>query len=131
MAALLSIGLVLWLTRRARAAERNAAALAAALISTPYVLDYDFVLLGIAIAFLAADGLKRGFLSWEKTLLALVWIAPLVARQVAAATLIPLGQATAIIVLALAARRAATLDGAFSSLVTETHGRASRQGLTD
>ena len=65
------------------------------------------------IAFLAADGLKRGFLSWEKTLLALAWIAPLFARQLAAATLIPLGQATAIIVLALAARRAALLDGAF------------------
>jgi hypothetical protein len=115
IATLASIGLVLWLARRARPAERNAAALAAALISTPYVLDYDFVLLGIAIAFLAADGLRRGFLSWEKTLLALAWIAPLFARQLAAATLIPLGQATAIIVLALAARRAGILDGAFES----------------
>lgn len=113
LATLASIGLVLWLTRRGRPAERNAAALAAALISTPYVLDYDFVLLGIAIAFLAADGLRRGFLSWEKTLLALAWIAPLFARQLAAAALIPLGQATAVIVLALAVRRAASLDGAF------------------
>jgi hypothetical protein len=113
VASLASIGLVLWLARRARPAERNAAALAAALISTPYVLDYDFVLLGIAIAFLAADGLRRGFLTWEKTLLALAWIAPLFARQLAAATLIPLGQATAIIVLALAVRRAGVLDGTF------------------
>lgn len=112
-ATLASIGVVLWLARRARPAERNAAALAAALISTPYVLDYDFVLLGVAIAFLAADGLGRGFLSWEKSLLALAWIAPLFARQLAAATLIPLGQATAIIVLVLAARRAAALDGLF------------------
>lgn len=123
IAALASIGLVLWLARRARAAERNAAALAAALISTPYVLDYDFVLLGVAIAFLVADGLKRGFLSWEKTLLALVWIAPLFARQLAAATLVPLGQATAIIVLALAARRAALLDGAFARRSPDPPGR--------
>ena len=72
------------------------------------MLDYDFVVLGVAIAFLAADGLRRGFLSWEKTLLALAWIAPLFARQLAAAALIPLGQATAIIVLALAARRSPT-----------------------
>jgi hypothetical protein len=115
VATLVSIGLVLWLARKARPPERNAAALAAALISTPYALDYDFVLLGIAIAFLAADGLKRGFLPWEKTLLVLVWIAPLFARQLAAAALIPLGQATAVIVLALAARRAAVLDAAFRS----------------
>jgi hypothetical protein len=129
-----SIGLVLWLARRARPAERNAAALAAALISTPYVLDYDFVLLGVAIAFLAADGLRRGFLSWEKSLLALAWIAPLFARQLAAAALIPLGQATAVIVLALAVRRAARLDGAFKpsrSLEGESAGRAVAQGQSD
>jgi hypothetical protein len=115
IATVASIGLVLWLARTARPAERNAAALAAALISTPYVLDYDFVLLGVAIAFLAADGLRRGFLSWEKTLLALVWIAPLFARQLAAAALIPVGQASAITVLALAVRRAAAYDDALRS----------------
>ena len=37
---------------------RNAAVLAAALLSTPYVLDYDFVMLGVAIAFLVADGAR-------------------------------------------------------------------------
>lgn len=127
IAAVVSIGLVLWLARTARPAERNAAALAAALISTPYVLDYDFVLLGVAIAFLAADGLRRGFLSWEKTLLALAWIAPLFARQLAAAALIPLGQASAIVVLALAARRAAMLDQAFrSSPFRRSHGASGR-----
>jgi Glycosyltransferase family 87 len=113
VATLAAIGLALWLARTARPALRNAAVLAAALLSTPYVLDYDFVVLGMAVAFLAADGLKRGFLSWEKTLLALVWAAPLCARQLAALALVPLGQASAILVLALAVRRAAALDGAF------------------
>ena len=108
-----SIAIVAWLAFRGGPAARNAAVLAAALISTPYVLDYDFVLLGVAIAFLAADGLERGFLSWEKSLLALAWLSPFFARQLGALALIPLGQATAIIVLVLAARRAGALDGAW------------------
>jgi hypothetical protein len=115
IAAIAALGLALWLTRTANPAMRNAAAMAAVLLSTPYVLDYDFVLLGVAIAFLVADGIERGFLSWEKTLLAMVWLAPLGARQLAALALIPLGQASALAILALAARRAATLDGAFRS----------------
>lgn len=112
VATVASIGLVLWLARCGKAAERNAAATAAALLSTPYVLDYDFVVLGMGIAFLAADGLRRGFLSWEKSLLALVWLTPLVARTTAELTLLPLGQASAIAILALAVRRAVVLDGA-------------------
>jgi hypothetical protein len=127
IATVASIGIVLWLARTARPAERNAAALAAALISTPYVLDYDFVLLGVAIAFLAADGLRRGVLSWEKTLLALVWIAPLFARQLTGAALIPLGQASAIVVLVLSVRRASVFDGAFrSSPFRRSHGASAR-----
>ncbi len=106
-----AIGAALWLTRTASAMPRNAAASAAALLSTPYVLDYDYVLLGIGVAFLVRDGMMRGFLSWEKTLLALVWLAPLFARQIATLTLLPVGQATALAVLTLAIRRAALLDG--------------------
>jgi hypothetical protein len=112
---LAAIGAVLWLTRTARPELRNAAAAAAALLSTPYVLDYDYVVLGIGAAFLVRDGIARGFLDWEKTLLALVWAAPLFARQIAAAALVPLGLATAMIVLALAVRRALLLDQAHSS----------------
>ncbi len=111
-ATLAAIGAALWLARFAGAMPRNAAACAAALLSTPYVLDYDFVLLGLGVAFLVRDGMARGFLSWEKSLLALVWIAPLFARQLATFALLPLGQATAVIVLALAVRRAVALDDA-------------------
>ena len=44
-------------------------------------------------------------LTWHKSLMALVWIAPLFARQVAELTLIPLGLATAVIVAVIAVRR--------------------------
>ena len=100
-----ALGAVLWVTRAARPNVRAAAVCAAALLSTPYVLDYDLVILGLGAAFLAADGIERGFLPWEKSLLALVWLAPLLARPLAEATLLPLGQASIMILLALAARR--------------------------
>ena len=100
-----AIGSTLWLAWSGRPALRNAATAAAVLIATPYVLDYDFVVLMLGIAFLWKDGDEHSWGSWEKTLLALAWIAPLLARGLAEATLIPLGLLTAIIVLAIALRR--------------------------
>lgn len=58
----------------------------AALLVTPFVFDYDLALLGLAIVLLARDGAERGFLPWDKTLLAAAWVLPLLAR--------PLGQVT-------------------------------------
>jgi len=104
-ATLAAIGAVLWLARAARPNLRNAAVCAAAMLSTPYVLDYDLVVLGMGVAFLAADGVERGFLPWEKSLLALIWIAPLVSRSLAELALVPLGQASIVILLGLALRR--------------------------
>ncbi|QIL02858.1 DUF2029 domain-containing protein [Sphingomonas sinipercae] len=84
---------------------RNAAVTAAALVATPYVLDYDFVVLGVGLAFLWRDGEKHGFLRWDRTLMALIWIAPLAARGIAAATTVPLGLITALLVLGISLRR--------------------------
>lgn len=106
--ALACAGLLAW---RASPAVRNAGVLAAALLCTPYALDYDFTLAGVAIAFLVADGRRRGFLDWEVTLLAAAWATPMVARGVAQATLVPLGLMSALALLALAVRRAVVLDG--------------------
>jgi hypothetical protein len=44
---------------------KNAGLAAAALLMTPYVLDYDHVVMGVAYAFLIRHGLKHGFLPWE------------------------------------------------------------------
>jgi hypothetical protein len=100
-----SIGATLWLARRARPDIRNSAVTAAVLISTPYVLDYDYVVLLAGLAFLWRDAEEHGWLPWEKTLLTIVWVAPLVARNVAALTLFPLGLLTAIVVIELSLRR--------------------------
>jgi alpha-1,2-mannosyltransferase len=63
----------------------------AAILATPYTLDYDMMVLGPAIAFLAVDGLARGFDPWEKTAIAALWLVPIAARSVAQITLIPIG----------------------------------------
>jgi alpha-1,2-mannosyltransferase len=70
------------------------------------VLDYDFVVLLAGIAFLWRDAERHGWLPWEKSALALVWLAPLIARNLAALTLFPLGLLAAMLVLVLAVRRA-------------------------
>jgi glycosyl transferase family 87 len=80
----------LW--RSGSAYPRKAAGLlTGALLVTPYLLDYDLVVLGPAIAFLVADGIKRGFAPYEKSVLAFAFVAPLVTRAVAEHAGIPLG----------------------------------------
>jgi hypothetical protein len=81
-----------WLWHGDAAFELKASALAtASLLATPYVLDYDLVVLALAIAFFARHGFARGFRDYEISLLALAWIVPLLSRGVAGATGIPLG----------------------------------------
>jgi alpha-1,2-mannosyltransferase len=62
-----------------------------ALLATPYCLDYDMTILGVAVAFAAAHGVEKGFAPYEKSLLALVWIVPLAARGAMMVTGLPLG----------------------------------------
>ena len=94
-------------TRYAEAAVRNACVLCAALLSTPYVLDYDMTLLGVAVAFLVADGRRRGFLPWEITSYALALAAPLCSRGIMALTGFPFGFIATSGVMMLACRRLA------------------------
>ena len=110
-ATLACVGAVVWIewTRR-RPYLRNALVCAAVLISTPYVLDYDYVVTLPAIAFLFADGHRHGFKRWDVTLLAFVWFAPLVARTLAEQTLIPVGLVSAVAVASIALRRAGRAD---------------------
>lgn len=98
---------VVWLWRRPAAFELKAAALPlAALLATPFVLDYDLLLLAPAIAFFAADGARRGFLPWEITALAALWLLPPFARPLATAFGVPLAAPVLIAALALVVRRA-------------------------
>jgi alpha-1,2-mannosyltransferase len=102
----LGVALV-WLWRSTAPAALKAASLClASILATPYTLDYDMMVLGPAIAFFAVDGLIRGFGPWQKTALAVLWLAPLAARSVAQVTLIPLGVLAMLMVFVLILRRA-------------------------
>jgi hypothetical protein len=87
-----SVVTCVWLWRRETSFRlKGAALLIGALLSSPYVLDYDFIVFGMALALLVAHGIARGFLPWEKTLIAFAWFAPLCARTLAQTILLPLG----------------------------------------
>ncbi len=102
-----------WLWRtRATFPLKSAALLLGTVLATPYMLDYDLMLLAPAIAFLAADGTRRGFAPWEKTLLAALWLVPLLARSVAQATFIPLAVPLMLLAFGFLLRRAMADVGA-------------------
>ena len=98
---------LIWLWRSEAAVDLKALALAvAALIATPYVLDYDLMILAVAIAFYVRHGLARGFHNFELSLLAFAWITPLLSRPLAKATGIPLGLTAQIVLFIMALGRA-------------------------
>ena len=100
---------IAWLWRSDAAFELKASALAtASLLATPYVLDYDLVVLAIAIAFFARHGIKHGFRDYEISILAAAWIVPLLSRSVAGAMGIPLGLIAMLALYSLILHRALT-----------------------
>lgn len=103
------VATVAWLWRSDVAFELKASALAtASLLATPYVLDYDLVVLAIAIAFFARHGFAHGFRDYEISILAAAWIVPLLSRGIAGVTGIPLGLIAMIALYSLTLHRALT-----------------------
>ena len=95
---------LLWRSQ-ASAACMGAGLCLGALLATPYCLDYDMMLLAPAIALMAVEASTRGFLPYERTALAALWLVPIAARGVAGATHIPLGLAAMAICFAFVIRR--------------------------
>ena len=113
--ALLLAASLAWLWHGDAAFELKAAALAiGSLLATPYVLDYDLVVLAVAIAFFARHGLSRGFRDYEVSLCAAAWLVPLLSRGVAGATAVPLGLMVLLAFYAFVLRRA-VLDHAIAN----------------
>ena len=105
--ALLLAASIAWLWHGDAAFELKAAALAlASLLATPYVLDYDLVVLAVAIAFFVRHGLRCGFRDYEISLCAAAWLVPLLSRALAGATGIPLGLIVLLTFYGLVLRRA-------------------------
>lgn len=105
--ALVAIVLVAVVWRCNLSLPLRAASLAAAtLIAVPLALVYDFLLAGIAIAWLVRAGNDGGFLPWEKTTLAASFVTPLLSRNIGQALHLPLGPLALIALLSLIVLRA-------------------------
>ncbi len=95
----------------ARAARRGAdgqalgAALAAgAALTSPFLLDYDLLVLAVPMAWLLAR--PGGFLPWEKIVLAAIFVLPIVARPIGTALGLPIAPPLTIALFWLVLRRA-------------------------
>jgi alpha-1,2-mannosyltransferase len=86
----------------------------AAVLATPYSLDYDMTALAPAIAFLVVHGMRCGFAPYEKSALAMLWIAPLLARSLAQAMVLPVGVLAMAAMLILVLHRAAQQAGGYA-----------------
>jgi alpha-1,2-mannosyltransferase len=111
-AAQVAVGLalcgVLWGIRRARPAGLALGALmvAMAVLASPFLLDYDLVLLALPMAWLMASAQRTGFRPWEKTVLFMGFIAPLFIRTISLRLGIPLGPPVLATLLVVVASRA-------------------------
>jgi hypothetical protein len=78
----------------------------ASLLASPFLLDYDLMLLAIPLAWTLREARRTGFLRWEKSVMFTAFVLPLVSRAVAARFGVPLGPPVILAVLVVVARRA-------------------------
>jgi len=107
LVALIVAAALVWLWRSPAPYPLKAAGLSvAAIVTALHSHDYDLMLLAPALAFLMIDGWSRGLAPYEKTMLAAVWIVPLVSRSAGQVALVPLGTMATLLLLLLLLRRA-------------------------
>jgi alpha-1,2-mannosyltransferase len=92
--------------RAFRSKVEGPAMIAAALLASPFLLDYDLVLLAFPLACLVREGLRVGFRPYEKIILVAAFILPAVSRSIAGHLGLPLGPIVTAAVLMLVMRRA-------------------------
>lgn len=108
-----ALACLVWVLRsRADARVKGAVTIETMLLTTPYLLDYDLMALAPAMALLVSRGIDEGFRPYEKTALALAYVAPLVARPAAMALGLPFGVAVLALLFAVTARTGPRNGGA-------------------
>jgi alpha-1,2-mannosyltransferase len=86
-------------------ALKAALLVAATALASPHLVDYDLVMLAPALAFLTHVMLEDGARNYEKSLMAFVWVAPLLVRSVAGLAGVPVGLLSTLTLFALVLRR--------------------------
>ena len=105
----LFLTLTLWRIWRGKAAHatKAAALCVACFLASPYVLDYDMMVIAPTLCFLIFRGMQEGFHPWEKTVLAMAWLSPCIARSLAETLYLPAGLLSLLALYVVIARRAA------------------------
>jgi hypothetical protein len=83
----------------------SALMVAATLLMSPFMLDYDLLLSAIPLGWLIMSGLKDGFRPWEKITALAVFILPLFARSLALNLHLPLAPLVLLVFYVMVARR--------------------------
>ena len=98
---------VVWIWQSSRPFALKAATLTAgSLMVTPYVLQYDLVLLALPIAWLAMEGFETGFLTYEKAMLSVAWLLPRVSLPLSVSAKIPIAPIVIVALMTAILRRA-------------------------
>jgi hypothetical protein len=105
---LAALGVVAFVARRrpGAAAAEVATMATASCLATPFLLDYDLMLLAVPLAWVASMADGDRFLPWEKTVLAAGFVLPMVARAIAWTVGIPITPVVVSALLAVVVRRA-------------------------
>lgn len=104
VAVLALLATVCW--RQRNAAAQSAIMASAAMLGSPHLLDYDLAVTGVPLAWIARQGAERGWLPWEKTGAALVFLWPLVARVATEKYHVAVAPLVLLVLFALVFRRA-------------------------
>jgi alpha-1,2-mannosyltransferase len=91
--------------RRRNDAAAMAALMAATLLASPFLLDYDLMLMAPPLAWLFAQGARDGFRPWEKTGLLAAFLLPMVSRILATDLHLPIAPPVLAILFLLIWRR--------------------------
>jgi hypothetical protein len=78
----------------------------ASLLASPFMLDYDLMLLALPLAWLVREQAKGAALPWEKTVMFAAFLLPLAGRLIAGRLGVPLGPPIVFALLLVVARRA-------------------------
>jgi hypothetical protein len=92
--------------RPSDALAQGAVLATASLLASPFLLDYDLMLLALPLAWLVREQAKGGALPWEKAAMFAAFLLPLIGRLVAARLGLPLGPPILFALLLVVARRA-------------------------
>ncbi|GAB4514150.1 MAG: glycosyltransferase family 87 protein [Roseibium sp.] len=103
-------------------AARSAVLVGGALLVTPFALSYDLTLLVVPCAFLIRDGLKTGFLPYEKAALALIIVLSASTSPFAVWLGLPVAPLLPLLVLWLGVRRMAPVGPELRAHTSATAG---------